>query len=216
MEQVLKSLSGHYQKGEFEAAKELLLSNKDGFQKGTFHYNLGTVYSKLGNNAVGRYHLEKAIHEGNESTAVRHNLENIKSKLMVNDITSSRETFDVLLSKGLSYGPDTYLLMTLIFLITSIMLFKKKFFNKITFALLLLISLVPISLYSFYLDKLNVGVTFKDAEVFEGPSGIFEKSGVIPAGSKVIIGKANDGWLFVERPIGSVGWIKSSVLGIIK
>lgn len=216
MEPLLKSLREHYQKGEFESAKDLLLQNKDGFQKGEFHYNLGTVYSKMGNYAVGRYHLEKALTNGYESVAVKHNLSTAKSNLSVHDITTSKSIDDVMLSKGLDYGPDFYIFFSLLILVISVSLFMKKVVNRWFFATLVILALVPISTHQFYLKKLNIGVNFKELQVYEGPSGIFEKTGKIPSGAKLILGKAVNGWYLVERPLDYVGWVKSENLGILK
>lgn len=216
METLLKSLRDHYQKGEFDSVKDLLLQNKAGFHKGEFHYNLGTVYSKMGNYAVGRYHLEKAVHEGYETVAAKHNLKTVQTNLSVHDVTTSKTYDDVLLSKGLEYGIDFYVFATLLILVISTVLFSKKLIGRWGFGLLVIVSLAPVSTHQLYLKKLNVGVNFKELQVYEGPSGIFEKTGEIPSGAKLVLGKAIDGWFFVERPLDYVGWVKSENLGILK
>lgn len=216
MESVLKSLREQYQSGDFEAVKTNLLENKDAFAKGEFHYNLGTVYSKTGNYAVGRYHLEKALFEGYDSMATKHNLKSIQDKLGVYDLATSKSVDDVLLTKSLSYGPDFYICGTLILLIISLVLFYKKAVTKWVLPVLVLIALAPIGFKYLWLNKLNIGITFNEAEVYEGPSGIFEKTGKIPSGAKVIIGKTIEGWMFVQKPVDYVGWVKTKDLGVLK
>lgn len=216
MNSLLKSLQTQYQKGEFESVKNSLLENKTKFDKVEFHYNLGTVYSKMGNYAVGRYHLEKAISEGYESVAVKHNLKNVQAKLAVLDVSTSKSVEDVVLAKGLSYGPDFYIFLTLVLMVITSVLSRKKVFGKALITILFLISLVPVGTKFFYLDKKHVGVLFKDSQVFEGPSAIFKKSGKIPSGAKIVVGKEIEGWLFIERPVDYVGWIKSEQVGVIK
>ncbi len=216
MESLLKSLREQYQSSDFEAVKTSLIKNKDAFDKGEFHYNLGTVYSKTGNYAVGRYHLEKAIFEGYDSAATKHNLKTVTDKLSVKDLATSQSVDDVFLAKSISYGPDFYIFITLVLLITSITLFNKKIIKSWALSLLLLFSMIPVSLKYFYLDNLNVAVLFNDSKVFEGPSGIFEKTGEIPKGAKVIVGKTIEGWYFIEKPVDYVGWIKKKNVGILK
>lgn len=216
MESLLKSLSEAYQKSDYEQVKDGLLKHKESFDSGEFHYNLGTVYSKMGNYAVGRYHLEKSLYEGYESAAAKHNLLNVKESLAVHDISTSRELDDVALATGLRYGADQYVFLTLLILLISLVLFLKKSITKWVFIVFLLISLVPVGTKFLWLDKLSVGVVFSDSDVYEGPSGIFEKTGKVPKGAKVVFGKAIDGWFFVKRPVDYVGWIKSRDVGVIK
>ncbi|MBK23908.1 MAG: hypothetical protein CME70_07885 [Halobacteriovorax sp.] len=216
MESLLKSLREQYQSSDFEAVKTSLIDNKDAFDKGEFHYNLGTVYSKTGNYAVGRYHLEKAVYEGYDTAATKHNLKIVKDKLSTQDLSTSQSIDDVLLSKSISYGPDFFIFVTLIFLVVSIVLFNKKVVKRWGVAILILLSLTPITAKHFYLDNLNIAVLFNDSNVYEGPSGIFEKTGEIPKGAKVLVGKTIDGWFFIERPVEYVGWIKMNDVGILK
>lgn len=216
MESLLKSLREQYQSSDFEAVKTSLIENKDAFDKGEFHYNLGTVYSKTGNYAVGRYHLEKAVYEGYDTAATKHNLKIVTDKLSTQDLSTSQSIDDVLLSKSISYGPDVFIFVTLVFLIVTILLFNKRLIKKTSLVILILLSLTPISVKHFYLDKLNIAVLFNDSKVFEGPSGIFEKTGEIPKGAKVLVGKTIDGWYFIERPVDYVGWIKMKDVGILK
>lgn len=216
MESLLKSLREDYQKGNFDAVTDALLKNKSSFSEGEFHYNLGTVYAKAGNFAVGRYHLEKAILKGYDSVAAKHNLLNVKDTIAVHDISNSKSVDDVMLSTSMGFGQEYYLFFTLLLMATTLFLFIKKSFGKIGLVLMLLISLSPLGFKYLWLDKLSVALVFESAEVYEGPSGIFEKTGSVPKGAKVIFGKATEGWVFIERPVEYVGWIKSKDIGVLK
>ena len=216
MKPLLKSLQDHYLKGDFESVKEGLLEHKSSFPKGEFHYNLGTVYSKMENHAVARFHLEKALNEGYENVAVKHNLKSVQGSLGVSDISNSSRFEDLMLSKSLEFGNDFYVFLTLLLTVVALSLLLKKYISKVAFAMVIVAALIPIGIKTFYIDKFSVGILFQESVVFEGPSGIFEKTGKVPAGSKVILGKKTDGWRMIERPLEYVGWIKSNEVGVIK
>ena len=63
IENILITFKDLYLKKDFNACVDLLLKEKESFNPGLFHYNLGTVYLKLEKPAIGRYHLEKARKE---------------------------------------------------------------------------------------------------------------------------------------------------------
>ncbi len=216
MKPLLKSLQDQYLKGDFESVKEGLLEHKASFPKGEFHFNLGTIYSKMENHAVARFHLEKALSEGYENVAVKHNLKSVQGSLAVSDISNSSRIEDLVLSKSLEFGNDFYLFLTLLISVVALVLFLKKYVSKTTFAILGLVALVPISAKVFYIDNFSVGILFQESAIYEGPSGIFEKTGKVPAGSKIVLGKKTDGWRMIEKPLEYVGWIKSNEVGVIK
>jgi hypothetical protein len=216
MKPLLKSLQDQYLKGDFESVKEGLLEHKTSFPKGEFHYNLGTVYSKMNNHAVARFHLEKALDEGYENVAVKHNLKSVQGSLGVSDVSNSNRFEDLALSKSLEFGNDFYLFLTLLLAVTALVLLLKRYVSKSSFAILALIAVIPISVKTFYIDKFSVGILFQESVIYEGPSGIFEKTGKVPAGSKIILGKKTDGWRMIEKPLEYVGWIKSNEVGVIK
>ncbi|MDO9183924.1 MAG: tetratricopeptide repeat protein [Bacteriovorax sp.] len=204
-----------YIKKDFKGAANYLLQNKQQLSSGIFHYNLGTVYSKMGDFPAARFHLEKAIKEGYINSASLNNLTFVKSQLQVDDISTSVNLPDQFMNNALSIPPSAYVSFSLIFLLFGLILMKsKKLIKKSSIVFLSLLILTPIVFSQFYLDKINYAVAFKDIPAYEGPSKIFTEKGKVRAGSKIILGEYKDGWFYVKFPISLAGWINKDQLGI--
>ena len=89
MNKDLKSLEDLYLKKEYKQVRDKLLSLKGELDEGVFHYNLGTVYGKLGDYAAGRYNMELALKKGFHHTKVYKNLNYFRNQIPVLDIDSS-------------------------------------------------------------------------------------------------------------------------------
>ena len=59
-------------------------------------------------------------------------------------------------------------------------------------------------------------VFLKEGSVREGPSEIYPVLYDLPEGTKVIIGKIESGWYFVERPLNLAGWVNKKPVGLYK
>ena len=112
--QIMKTLQSLYLAGDYKKARDLLLKNKNSFDEGVFHYNLGTIYLKTKDFAVGRYHLEKALRKGYVSSKTLSNLESAKKYLKVEDISTSDSIYDQGISTALNIPGSHYLMATLI------------------------------------------------------------------------------------------------------
>lgn len=204
-----------YLKKDYKSAADYLLKNKQLFNSGIFHYNLGTVYSKLGEPAAARYHLEKSIQDGYINSSSLNNLNFVKKSLNIDDVTTSSATADIAMNFATSLPFSAYsfvsLLMILIFLI---LIRLKKVRSRIKIALLIITAIVPIIFYSLIVDHLHPAIVFMEISLQEGPSKIFAEKGKIKAGSKIIVGDYKDGWFFVKHPESLIGWVNKDQLGL--
>ncbi len=204
-----------YLKKDYKGAAQYLLDNKQHIDSGIFHYNLGTVYSKMGDQATARFHLEKAIQEGYINSSSLNNLTFVKSKLQVDDLTTSTSLPDELMSTATAIPNAGYFSMTLALVLLFTLLIRfKKIQKKWVMAVVFLIALTPVLFSNFYVKNVNFAVALKDVPLYEGPSKIFNEKGQIRAGSKIILGEFKEGWFFVKFPVSLSGWINKDQLGL--
>ncbi|MBC7540593.1 MAG: hypothetical protein H7281_17345 [Bacteriovorax sp.] len=204
-----------YLKKDYKGAANYLLQNKQQLNSGIFHYNLGTVYSKMGDFPAARFHLEKAIKEGYINSSSLNNLTYVKAQLQVDDITSSTELPDQLMNTALTIPPAAYFSISLILLLLGISLLKsKKLIKKTSIVFFIVLIVAPVLFSQRYLDKINYAVAFKDVPIYEGPSKIFTEKGKVRAGSKIILGEYKEGWFYIKFPISLAGWISKDQLGL--
>jgi hypothetical protein len=204
-----------YLKKDYKGAAQYLLDNKKQFESGIFHYNLGTVYSKMGDQATARFHLEKAIAEGYINSSSLNNLAFVKSQLQVDDLSTSTSLPDQVVSTMTSIPMAGYFSMTLfLVLIFTLMIRLKKIQKKWIMVVVMLLSLTPVFVSNFYVKNINYAVVLKEVPLYEGPSKIFTEKGKVRAGSKVVLGQLKDGWFYIEFPISLSGWISKDQLGL--
>lgn len=204
-----------YLKKDFRGAANYLLQNKQQLSSGIFHYNLGTVYSKMGDYPAARFHLEKAIKEGYINSSSLNNLTYIKTQLQVDDLSTSSLLPDQLMDTALAIPSSVYLSFSLLLLLLGLGLVKsKKIVRKMTMIIFAILIVLPVVFSQLYLEKINYAIAFKDVSLFEGPSKIFSEKGKVRAGSKIILGEFKEGWFYVKFPISLAGWISKDQLGI--
>lgn len=204
-----------YLKKDYKGAAQYLLDNKQHIDSGIFHYNLGTVYSKMGDQATARFHLEKAIQEGYINSSSLNNLTFVKSKLQVDDLTTSTSFPDELMSIATAIPNAGYFSITLALILLFTLLIRfKKIQKRWIMAAVFLLAITPLLFSNFYVKNINFAVTLKDIPLYEGPSKIFNEKGQIRAGSKIILGEFKEGWFFVKFPMSLSGWINKDQLGL--
>ncbi|MDD4974495.1 MAG: tetratricopeptide repeat protein [Bacteriovorax sp.] len=204
-----------YLKKDYKGAANNLLQNKQQLNSSIFHYNLGTVYSKMGDYPAARFHLEKAIKEGYINSSSLNNLTYVKSQLQVDDISTSTNLPDQLMNTALTIPPAAYSSFSLILLLLGITLLKsKKLIKKTSIVFFVALILAPVLFSQGYLNKINYAVAFNDVPIYEGPSKIFSEKGKVKAGSKIILGEYKEGWFYIKFPISLAGWISKDQLGL--
>ncbi len=199
----------------YKGAAQYLLNNKQHFESGIFYFNLGTVYSKMGDFPVARFHLEKAIQEGYINSATLNNLGFVKSQMNSEDLSTSSALPDQIVNYMSSMPKAGYLSLSLIFILVSLILIKSKSIQKkwlIGFVLFL--SITPFLWSHYYAENLNRAIALNEVVIYEGPSKIFNEKGKLRSGSKVILGEFKDGWFFIEFPISLAGWVNKDQLGL--
>ena len=204
-----------YLSKDYKGAVQYLLNNKQHFDSGIFHYNIGTVYSKMGDHATARFHLEKAIQDGYVNSSSLNNLAFVKSQLQVDDLTTSTSFPDQIVNTMTAIPTAGYASITLmLLLIATLMIRFQKIQRKWIMAGVLLLTLTPVMFSTFYVKNINYAVALQDVPLYEGPSKIFSEKGKVRAGSKIVLGQFKDGWFYVEFPISLSGWINKDQLGL--
>lgn len=204
-----------YLSKDYKAAADYLIKNKQLFSSGTFHYNLGTTYSKLGDHAAARYHLEKSLQEGYINSSSINNLKFVKSKLDVDDVTTSSSYMDQAMNIATELPLPAYSLITLILILLVVLLLRlKKLEKRFKIILSFIFASAPLIFYFLVVAHLHPAIVFKDISLQEGPSKIFSEKGRVKAGSKILVGDFKDGWFFVKHPESLVGWVTKEQLGL--
>ena len=214
-EELAKSLESLYTEGKFQEARELLLEHKMAYPKGHFHYNLGTLYAQEGHLAAGRYHLEKAISENFVNPMALNNLETLKGKLAVQDLSSSENFYDQAIDFSLLVPAGLWLSGTLIlFLALWVLVRIKKLVSRAAIEGVAAVALMPLAYSTFYLGPIDYAMTLQEAPIHNGPSKIYLSNKTLPAGSKIIVGRENNGWYLIEHPLNLSGWVYKDTLGL--
>jgi hypothetical protein len=209
IDETLKSLRASYEKGDISAYRDILISNKDLFSKGGFHYYLGAGYLKENNLPAAKYNLEKSLMLGHVTPETYNNLKYIRKNLSVEDVTESGSYHDQYLSEAMLVPTEYYLILSLLLFalfLTSIKLGKiaKRLKNWILIGLISALPLVAIV----YLKTFHFAMVLGDAAIYEGPSAIYKQVTVAKAGAKFIVGQKSDDWYFIKAPTHIMGWIK--------
>lgn len=214
--EISKSLETLYLDGKFDKAVDLLLESKNQLSAVDFHYNLGTVYAKMGDLGPGRYHLELALKKGYVGSDLLNNLTVIKSKLQGVDLSMSRDLGDQIISFLSSVPIMPVVSIVLVLMIASILLFKfKKVKSIYGLVLLVITSLLPLAIHQGVLANKTFAVNIKEMKIYEGPSSVYDVRATLPGGSKFILGKSDGDWFFIDHPVDLAGWVKKEDIGIL-
>ncbi len=213
---IIKSLESLYVKGNFEDARGLLIKNKPYFDKGLFHYNLGTIDVKMKSYAAGRYNLEKAIKEGHINTKVIHNLNVAKNNIQNISVETHSYISDQFLTTAYSLPSGVFLTISLFLALVILLLKQLKVIKPIKILIpALVLAFIPYFFSTLYLNNFSVAINLKPSIIREGPSEMFDKIHDLDAGIKVMVGPPRDGWYFIESPKHLVGWVKANKIGIL-
>jgi hypothetical protein len=213
-ENILKSLESLYLEKEYQKAIDLIIKSSQQFDKGLFHYNLGTMHVKLGHLGVARYHLERAKKFDFKDTKLSSNLKFVRESLGVSDVVQSKVLWDRFLNFSLGSSVQSFFSLSLVILLVGAFLFRpSRLVKKWKFIFVVLVSIIPTLFYFTFLKDINFAVALKGADLREGPSKVYEKNNYIPEGAKVILGEKNGSWFYIERPTWLRGWISKDDVG---
>lgn len=200
----LKELEDLYKNKDYEGYKNLLIKNKDLFVDAQYFYNLGTAYLKLENIGAARLNLEKSYQLGQQDKLVTNNINYIKSHY---DLVSQDVNF---IAKAMDIPSVYFTSFSLILLIITLILNLKTKLHKAIIFTFFLISLTPLIFSNVYLKgSYKNAIVMKNADIFEGPSSIFEHNQIAKEGLRVITSKKNDNWFFIYWPSEAKGWVKA-------
>lgn len=207
IEDVLKTFEGHYVKKQYEEALQFLLKHKGQISSELLDYNLGTVYAQLGNYPLSRYYLLMAEQKGFKTKQTYQNLKYIEEKLEVSRLEKPLTIQDYLIKTGLAVSDGFLLTLSLVVLIIGLVILKKKR-SLLSISIFGLAVILPI-LLNLWINSWNQSIITKTTSLYSGPSAIFETSGEIPAGVRVLI-KGDTEWKEILYPSRFHGWIKNS------
>ncbi len=203
----LKELEDLYKNKDYEGYKNLLIKNKKLFIDAQYFYNLGTAYLKLENIGAARLNLEKSYQLGQQDILVTNNINYIKSHY---DLRPEEFNF---IAKAMDIPSIYFTSLSLVLVVIVLFLnLKTKIHKGIVFGLFIL-SLSPLIFNNAYLHtNYRNAVVMKNADVYEGPSGIFEHNQSVKEGLRIVTSKKNDNWYFIYWPLSAKGWVKSEMI----
>ena len=210
-----KSLQELYTNKHYEQFIHRLSQEKGKFSDGTYHYNLGTVYLKMGRHSESRYHLEKALQEGYLHSGTRKNLDTAVKNLNLATMEESRYLFDKVLSCAMRSPPDLALSLALILAVFFTALFRFHKIKKISLIIALIASFCPFIFTSSFHRFYRRAIVLEESFIYEGPSRSFEVSSDAPSGLGLIVGRKAGDWFYVEAPGHFSGWIDRKRIGIL-
>ncbi len=213
IEDVLKTVEAYHNQKDYTSALSLLQANKANISPGVWHYNVGTMYGKLENWPMARYHFLMAELEGLSSKEVISNRILAEEKLEVQKLEKSFSSSDFFIKGSLeaSQGILTSVSLLLVFF-GVVCLWKKKTFKMI--GILFGTSLIFVGL-NLWIQTWNKYIVIKPQPIYEGPSIIFAKREELPQGV-LLVTRQKDDWLQVIYPSRFEGWIKLNGLKELK
>ena len=212
-EEILKTSQNYYLMGDFDSAKNVILEGKSSLDQGLFHYNLGSIYLKMGSLGVSRYHLEKANAEGFTYPMLWKNLKYIKAQQQVYDPTKSNDFYEIVVGKTMD---APYLALCAIFLVSlvfALATIRKSMRLWTISTLFLLLGSLPISLRLVAENKYDFAIALKPIRIHEGPSKIYPDYGVLSEGSRIVVSEFHDDWYYITFPSNLSGWVEKGNLG---
>ena len=210
----VEKLKKLYVEADYNGVENELRQNKEAYSDGVYYYNIGTVHIKKGEIGMGRYGLEKALANGFQSPQVFHNLDLVREKIQVEDISSSSFFNYGGIERLKMFSFENYLSFTLLCLIFAVWLMRFKFLESIvrrTFLILLVCT--PLLFQTFYLNKVSFAVVLRKTQVYEGPSKIYSKVLDLEEGSKVLLSQKSGQWYLIASPPQMRGWVQEQVIG---
>lgn len=213
IEDVLKTVEALYAQKDYQKALETLAANKGKISESVWHYNVGTVYGKLENWPMARYHLTLAEWEGLSSKEVISNKHYIEMKLDTDKHERPISPSDYFVKGGIASSQGILSSVSLFFVLVGLIVFwKKKSIKALSACLALALMVVGINFWIHSWDKMIVVTT---QVIKDGPSEIFGQRDELPVGL-MIVGKKKDNWIEITYPSRYQGWIKDTGLKELK
>lgn len=213
IEDVLKTVEALYAQKDYQKALETLAANKGKISESVWNYNVGTVYGKLENWPMARYHLTLAEWEGLSSKEVISNKNFVESKLDTQKLERPLSPSDYFVKGGIASSQGILSSLSLLIVLIGLAVFwKKKSIKALGASLAMAAIVVGLHFWIHSWDKMIVVTT---QAIKEGPSEIFGQRDELPVGLMVVGTKKGD-WFEIIYPSRFQGWIKDSGLKELK
>lgn len=213
IEDVLKTVEALYTHKNYQEALKTLQSNQENISAGVWHYNVGTVFGKLENWPMARYHITMADLEGFNSKQVMVNKKLIESKLDIPKFEKASSPSDYFVKGSIEASQGILTTVSLVLIILAIVNMWKKSSYK-ALALLLTSALFVMGL-NYWIQSWNKVIVISSQSIQEGPSVIFPSRDELPPGVMLVISRKGE-WSKIIYPSRFQGWIKNAGLKELK
>lgn len=186
-----------------------LEENKAAIAPGIWHYNMGTIYGKLENYPLSRFHFMMAELEGFSTKELFQNKELVETKLDIQKLEKPLTVSDYLRKGSLIGSQGIFTLLSLVLIILAVVSVWKKESLKV-FTSLLVTAGVLLGV-NFWVNAWNKSIVITSQTIHDGPSVIFSSTNELAPGVMLITSKEGE-WLKVVYPSRFAGWIKNTGL----
>ncbi len=205
----MKTFADFYANGDYPNSLMELEKLRGDISPGVWHFNAGTLKAKMMNLPEARYHFLEAKLNGFQDDRLDENLSLVEEQLDVKSLEKPLELYDYAVKFSFWAQNGFFTMLSLLFLLTGLLILKrKKNFAVLGFTVFLISLPLILGQWTKSWDK---AVTLSPREVMDGPSGIFGSRGELPAGILIVTRRSGD-WKEILYPSRFKGWIKSSGL----
>ena len=205
----MKTFEDYYLKKDYPNALITLEKNQSAMDLGLWHYNIGTVYGKMNNWPMARFHFILAETSGLHSNELNQNQQLVEEKLEVEQLEKPIGTSDYLIKAGFIAADGPLLSIGFLFLAVGLWVLRKK--PTLKSAAIFVFAVVTPLMLDVWIDSWPRKIVVTPKPIFEGPSALFGTHGELPAGV-VVITNTKDDWEKIIYPSRFSGWIKSDGL----
>lgn len=209
IEAVLKTVEALYQAKDYEKALKILKDSEGQVSPGLWHYNMGTIFAKLENLPLARYHFLMSDMKGFSAKEMITNKEIVEGKLEIERLEKPLSPSDYFVKFSLFGAQGVFTTLGLLFVLVGLFTFWK---NKSVKALLVfvLLSFTFIG-YNVWVGTWNKVIVVETQTIQDGPSAIFGQRGELPPGVMLVLKPKGD-WFEITYPSRFQGWIKDNGL----
>ncbi len=205
----MKTFEDFYVKKDYSNALQTLEKHANVLPAGLLHYNLGTVYLRMENWALARYHFLRADNAGFSRTELQQNMQLVEERLELSRLEHPLNSTDFIIKGALVVQNEILTSLSLILLVAGLIVLRKSA-SVLKVVLWSFIVILPIGL-SYGIGMLPKYIVTEPLVLADGPSAIFDTTGELPAGVMVIV-KTKDDWKEIIYPSRFTGWVKASGL----
>ncbi len=194
-----------FQSKDYQGAIEWLENNHNELGKATYHYNLGTLQTKLEIWGKARYNLEVAKSYELIPGKIENNLEALRFHQNLKQLEPTHW-----LTELLSVPTPLIVVPSIVFLIFAVLAAKKKLWSWAggIFGLITVWCFILLTPHLFF----KLAVVNEPTGLYEGPSQLFQTSRELPPGLKLVVKEVQDGWALIDQPQTMKGWVKRTDL----